>query len=307
MPANTDYDGSDTGKANIDTTTRASTPSVGEGADPTGQHGHLTGNSDKWLVLRRPLLLAAGGYTSVEISYAFMARHTGQDMRLEYSASGDFDDIQIVKVHGTSANSGATPPTNPPYEEDRWYSGQTLTLDPGTYSFTDTAKIRWRSGGSAQSHHGNIDDIVITGQFAGGGTDYATWISGFVPPLTDTSFNGDDDSDNLGNGIEGFFGSDPSVGNAGLTQVGKSGNEVTFTHPNPDSEDVLTDVVGSYQWSLDLDTWYEDDGADGPGGTTVTTVATPDSPTDNVTTVVATIAGPVPEKIFLRAVADQTM
>ena len=82
---------------------------------------------------------------------------------------------------------------------------------------------------------------------------------------------------------------------------------MTFTHPNPVAEDVLTDVTGSYQWSLDLITWYEDDGLDGPGGTTVTTVATPDSPSDNTTTVVATIDGTVPDKIFLRAVATQTM
>ena len=146
-------------------------------------------------------------------------------------------------------------------------------------------------------------DAVVLDVGSGGGTPFATWIGGFT--LTDTSFNGDDDGDNLGNGIEGFFGTDPSVGNAGLTQVGKSGNTVTFTHPNPDAADVLTDVTGSYEWSLDLVTWYADDGAEGPGGTTVTTVATPDSPDPNVTTVVATIAGTVPEKLFLRVVATQ--
>ena len=148
--------------------------------------------------------------------------------------------------------------------------------------------------------YGTSGEIHLT-VVGGGGTDYATWLSGFT--LTDTTFNGDDDADNLGNGIEAFFGTDPSVSSTGIAEVAKSGSTVTFTHPNPDAIDVVTDVTGSYEWSVDMVTWYADDGVEGPGATTVTTVATPDNPGANVTTVVATIAGTVPEKLFLRVVA----
>jgi len=109
--------------------------------------------------LRDPLPLASGGYTSVEISYAIHINQVGINLQLQYSASGDFDDTQAVKTHTGTVNGSGTP-----YEEDRWYAGQTATLDPGTYAFTDTAKIRWRpASGSGMSLRRFLDDIVITG------------------------------------------------------------------------------------------------------------------------------------------------
>jgi hypothetical protein len=175
-------------------------------------------------------------------------------------------------------------------------------IDFVTDGFYDVIEYEWLANGLDYTGNGRGIGTVLTGPVVVG-NDFATWVGGFG--LTDITFNGDDDADNLGNGIEAFFGTVPSVSNAGITEVGKSGNTVTFSHPNPDAVDVVTDVTGSYEWSLDMVTWYADDGVEGPGATTVTTVATPDSPDPNVTTVVATIGGTVPEKLFLRVVATQ--
>ena len=41
----------------------------------------------------------------------------------------------------------------------------------------------------------------------------------------------DPDGDGIDSGVETFFGTDPGDGNAGLTQVAKSGISVTFQHP----------------------------------------------------------------------------
>lgn len=157
--ANTAYDTSETVR-NAIVGPQASDPNAAEGSDPTGQCGMLRGNTAKFYTLRDPLWLALGEYSSLEISYAvhFSGYIKSTAMQLEYSALGDFSDTQIVKVHPSTANLSGTP-----YELNRWYAGQTVTLDPETYTFTDTAKIKWRMGGSAMSHRCFLDDIVITG------------------------------------------------------------------------------------------------------------------------------------------------
>jgi hypothetical protein len=185
-------------------------------------------------------------------------------------------------------------------------TGVSTTFADMTQSAFDTITIAQREAGD-NVYYDEIrfgaTYLEVIGLPEPAGDDFASWTGGFS--LTDTTFDGDDDGDSLGNGIEGFFGTAPDVWNAGLAEVSKSTNTVTFTHPNPDAADVLTDVIGSYEWSLDLNTWYKDDGSEGPGATTVTTAATPDSPTANTTTVVATIGGDVPVKIFVRVVATQ--
>ena len=161
--ANTDYDTSDTIR-NAIVSVPASSPSPAEGSDPTGQCGMVRGNTDKYYTLRDPLPLASGGYTSVEVSYAICINTVGQNLQLQYSASGNFDDTQGVKTHIGTENSGTTPATGTPYEINRWYAGQTVTLDPETYTFTNTAKIRWRPiSGSGMTLKRYVDDIVITG------------------------------------------------------------------------------------------------------------------------------------------------
>ena len=76
---------------------------------------------------------------------------------------------------------------------------------------------------------------------------------------------------------------------------------MTFRHPNPSTP--VIELSGSYEWSSDLTTWYATDGVEGDGSTTINTVATPDSPSANTTTVEASIGGTEPSKIFLRVKA----
>ncbi len=135
----------------------------------------------------------------------------------------------------------------------------------------------------------------------GGANTFATWIGGFGLDPAEQGFNFDADGDDIGNGVEGWFGTDPSVGGSGLTQVTKTGSTLTFTHPEVDP--ALSDVTGSYQWSLDLATWNTS--AASEGGTTVTITPSPNDPTPGTTTVTATISGTEPAKVFVRAVATQ--
>jgi hypothetical protein len=204
-------------------------------------------------------------------------------------------DIVIANAHSL-ADGG----NNDTADRAEYYLAE---IDFVTDGFYDVIEYEWLSNGVDYTGNGRGLGTVLTGPATVAVNAFATWVGGFG--LMDTTFGGDDDGDNLGNGIEAFFGTNPSISSTGIAEVGKSGNTVTFTHPNPDAADVVTDVTGSYEWSPDLVTWYQDDGVEGPGATTVTTVATPDSPVANTTTVVATIGGTVPEKLFLRAVATQ--
>ena len=109
-------------------------------------------SSNRLRTLDSPLALDSGGYTSftVALDYYYNNYSSAAGTRLEYSALGDFSDSQNVM---TWASNGT--PTN------LWTAGS-VTLNEGTYTFTDTAKIRFRSGGFANSTHGYLDNIAIT-------------------------------------------------------------------------------------------------------------------------------------------------
>jgi len=139
-----------------------------------------------------------------------------------------------------------------------------------------------------------IDNFRI---LPGGG--YASWIGQFGLDPGDQGFDFDADGDGLANGVEAWFGTNPSTSSTGITEVAKSGNTVTFTHPVADP--ALGDVTGAYEWSLGLGTWNAS--GESEGGTTVTISASP--PVAGFTTVTATITDSVPDKLFVRAVANQ--
>ena len=140
-----------------------------------------------------------------------------------------------------------------------------------------------------------IDNIRITPGSAG--ATFASWIGQFGLAPGAQGFSFDADGDGLANGVEAWFGTNPATGNAGLMEVSRSGNIVTFTHPV--AEPPLTDVSGAYEWSLDLNTWNSS--GDSESGATVTISASP--PVDGIATVNATIAGTIPDRIFIRAMA----
>ena len=113
-------------------------------------------SSNRLLILRDALPLATNGHTSVTVDIDLQYNYSndaGQyGVKLEYSALGDFTDSQTV----TTWSSGD-------FTTNLWTAAST-TIDPGTVgAFTDTAKIRFRSGGWANSTHSQQDNIVITG------------------------------------------------------------------------------------------------------------------------------------------------
>jgi len=122
----------------------------------TGLNTTKTGffrSSNRTWTLKAPLPLASGGYTNVTVEHEFYYDFSSATLgvQVEYSALGDFSDTQVVKRWVVDD-----------YTMNEWHSGN-AALDPGTYSFTDTAKIRWRSGGYANRTHSWQDNIVITG------------------------------------------------------------------------------------------------------------------------------------------------
>jgi hypothetical protein len=77
------------------------------------------------------------------------------------------------------------------------------------------------------------EDVGLTVVSGPSGT-FAGWIGGFDLDPADQDFTDDPDGDGLDNGVEAFFGTNPAVANAGLSQISKSGNLFTFQHPEAD-------------------------------------------------------------------------
>jgi hypothetical protein len=136
--------------------------------------------------------------------------------------------------------------------------------------------------------------------------DYLAWIDGFPQVGAQTGFDDDADGDGIGNGVESYLGTDPSIGNAGLTTVSASPGTFTFTHTQ--SNEVPSDVNAAYEWSTDLANWFAS-GAPSGGGVTATVLeisrvdnAAPDN--DFVTATATVTAGTAP-KLFVRVKATQ--
>lgn len=123
---------------------------------------------------------------------------------------------------------------------------------------------------------------------------FANWITGFDDGLLD-GFNDDPDGDGIPNGLEFFFGTDPSKPTTGVKPGAVSGNTFTFTHPNAAPGH---NVSAAYRWSKNLAASYNDWATDGDG-TTVDFSAQTDMPEAGITTVIATISGTLAPKLFV--------
>ena len=78
----------------------------------------------------------------------------------------------------------------------------------------------------------------------------------------------------------------------------------TFTFTHPQNAAPADDVSGAaYTWSTDLQTFTADGVAN--GGTTVSFVATPDTPVAGTTTVVATVTGTPITELFVQVGVTQ--
>ena len=130
---------------------------------------------------------------------------------------------------------------------------------------------------------------------------YSSWINGFPGLGGQTGFNDDPDRDGLKNGVENFFGTNPSSPNIGITEIAKSGNTITFRHPqNPMP---ASDVTATYEWSADLVNFHADGAT--AAGMTVLFSSSVNDPVSGTTTVIATINGVIPGKLFARVAARQ--
>lgn len=136
------------------------------------------------------------------------------------------------------------------------------------------------------------------------GNDFNSWIAGF-PGATNTGTEETNDGDGP-NILDAFFGTDPTVtDNNALQQISSDGTSITFRHKL--AKEALDDVVGSYEWSADLDTW-NDDGGDNGAGTTVTfgapAVVDGSNPDYDIVEVTATVSGTALPRVFVRINVD---
>jgi hypothetical protein len=132
--------------------------------------------------------------------------------------------------------------------------------------------------------------------------DFAAWIAGYPGVGGLTGFDDDADGDGIVNGLENVFGTDPSVSSAGVSQVAKSGNTVTFQHPQ--SGFTASDVTAVYKWSTDLANFHASGAT--VGGSTVTIAPALNTPVAGTTTVTATVTGTQPSRLFLVLEATQS-
>jgi hypothetical protein len=134
---------------------------------------------------------------------------------------------------------------------------------------------------------------VLTVQAIGGGNTFADWIDDYPGVGGLTGLGDDADGDGIDNGVENFFGTDPSASSGGLVAGAVTGNTFTFTHPQ--NATPADGVTAAYRWSKDLATFRVHGQTDG-AGTTVNFNAVTNA---GVTTVTATVTGTSTAKLFV--------
>ena len=123
--------------------------------------------------------------------------------------------------------------------------------------------------------------------------DYDAWISNY-PDLGDqNAFDQDSDNDGIKNGIENFFGFNPTSFSVGLHNIQQpSFNRITVSHPvNPSG---IFGVGAIYEWSDDLVNFYRSGQLD-ENGASVTFSASP--VVNDEVHVTATMNGIIPAQL----------
>ena len=166
---------------------------------------------------------------------------------------------------------------------------------------TGIESIRFTAGSTGGNSAGDdfvFREIDVVGELSSDNFD--SWISdpAFGLAVDDQDFADDPDGDQLGNGLEAWFGSHPGQFNAGLANISTAGNITTFTHPQ--NATVPDDLTGYYEWSPNLVDWYLS--GNGPDGGITVTFSTN---TIGTTTTVTATASEGLDKIFLRAGVSQ--
>ena len=158
-----------------------------------------------------------------------------------------------------------------------------------------------------KSNHGLSNGLsgLSEVRFSGSAVPEQTFLAYISDPAfgldpEDHGFNDDPDGDNIPNGLEAWFGTDPGKSDPGLAGIATNGTMSSFTHPQ--NETPVGNVSGLYEWSGNLIDWYAGDGVDGaPLGPNVTISAN----TLNGTTTVTATSSEVLGNIFFRASAVQ--
>jgi methionine-rich copper-binding protein CopC len=180
-------------------------------------------------------------------------------------------------------------------------SGQNLTINPtndlspgvGYYVLIDSTAVIDSSGGHAFAGISSTTAWNFTTALP----TFSSWISNptFGLAVADRDLGEDPDGDGIDNGVENFFGTNPSAFTQGLIAESKSGNTFTFTHPQNASP--ATDITASYRWSMDLATFHL--GGATSGGTTVILTTEANTPSPGFTRVTATATGTLPARLFV--------
>jgi uncharacterized sulfatase len=143
---------------------------------------------------------------------------------------------------------------------------------------------------------------AIVNWYAVAPNDFAGWISdpAFGVDPGNQGFLLDLDGDGLANGLEAWFGTNPTEFSTGIVIGSTDGTTTTFTHPQ--NFNAPDDINGTYQWSQNLEDWYAGDGVDGPGGGPTVTISS--SVSGSTATVTATASGAV-NQLYVRVVVSQ--
>jgi autotransporter-associated beta strand protein len=176
----------------------------------------------------------------------------------------------------------------------------TLATAPGGINGSAPALLILPPGWAATtSKSGN--DLVLNVTSTGGGNTFADWIAGFDVD-GQIGLNDDFDNDKLGNAMENLLGTSPEVFSQGLNTVSASGGNLVFRHTL--STTPAADLMGSYEWSVNLVDWNASGAT--ASGTTVTfgTPAVITQGTPNLVEVSAVTSTPS-ARIFARFKAVQ--
>jgi hypothetical protein len=172
-------------------------------------------------------------------------------------------------------------------------------LQPGTeYTYTVTA--RDKSGQQNTTAPSVAASATTTGVAP---NSFANYISNpaFGLDPAERGFEDDPDGDGIPNGMENFFGTNPSLAEAsGMNAMAViTGGDSSFLFTHPQNAAHADDISAYYEWSTSVQT-YHADGASNGTGTTVNFSTQPDTPAVGMTTVTATITGTLVDRFFVR-------
>jgi len=138
--------------------------------------------------------------------------------------------------------------------------------------------------------------------------DFASWIAGFFPEETDPAiigFDADPDADGLDNGVESILGTPPNVPNSGLESPAASAPG-TLTFLATLAKNPPSNVQGFWEWSRDLEHWFESGAGDGTTVVTFTeTIVDETDPVRKCIKITAESSGEPSPLLFARLAASQ--